>query len=176
VGRPAVSGSSWRLGALSAAGGATGGLLGLRPLRCGGGCADCLEDAGDGGVYADVPELPEVQTEGADHDDVRAMVRDAIALVLDERRSQRTDPAAGLGSRPTESNMIAIARGSISEPQRLGPFIDDEMGVVSQLKDEGVMKALYRRAAGPGAIMILEGQSMDAIRARADTLPFVVEG
>jgi hypothetical protein len=72
--------------------------------------------------------------------------------------------------------MIAFARGSITEPGRLGPFIDDEMRVVRQLKDEGVMKALYRRAAGPGVVLILEGQSMDAIRERVDTLPFVVEG
>jgi hypothetical protein len=75
-----------------------------------------------------------------------------------------------------EANMIAIARGSITEPDRLGPFIDDEMRVVGQLKDEGVMKALYRRAAGPGVVMILEGKSMDAIRERMNTLPFVVEG
>jgi hypothetical protein len=75
-----------------------------------------------------------------------------------------------------EANMIAIARGSINEPDRLGPFIDDEMRVVGQLKDEGVMKALYRRAAGPGVVIILEGESMDAIRERMNTLPFVVEG
>jgi len=72
--------------------------------------------------------------------------------------------------------MIAIARGSITEPDRLGPFIDDEMRVVGELKEEGVMKALYRRAAGPGVVIILEGESMDAIRERMNTLPFVVEG
>jgi uncharacterized protein YciI len=72
--------------------------------------------------------------------------------------------------------MIAIARGSITEPDRLGPFIDDEMRVVGQLKDQGVMKALYRRAAGPGVVIILEGESMDAIRERMNALPFVVEG
>jgi hypothetical protein len=75
-----------------------------------------------------------------------------------------------------ESNMIAIARGSITEPDRLGPFIDDEMRVVGQLKDEGVIKALYRRAAGPGVIIILEGETIDAIRERMDILPFLVEG
>jgi hypothetical protein len=72
--------------------------------------------------------------------------------------------------------MIAIARGSITEPDRLGPFIDAEMRVVRQLKDEGVMKAIYRRAAGPGVVMILEGQNMDAIRERMSALPFVLEG
>jgi hypothetical protein len=72
--------------------------------------------------------------------------------------------------------MIAIARGSITEPDKLGPFIDDEMRVVGQLKAEGVMKALYRRAAGPGVVIIVEGESMAAIRERMSALPFVVEG
>jgi hypothetical protein len=58
----------------------------------------------------------------------------------------------------------------------LGPFIDAEMRVVGQLKDEGVMKAIYRRAAGPGVVIILEGQNMDAIRDRMSALPFVLEG
>jgi hypothetical protein len=46
--------------------------------------------------------------------------------------------------------MIVFARGSITKPDGLGPFVDDELRVVSQLKDEGVMKAVYRRAASPG--------------------------
>ncbi len=72
--------------------------------------------------------------------------------------------------------MIAIGRGSITEPQKLGPFIDDEMRVVEQLKAEGVMRALYRRAAGPGVVIVLEGESVDAIRGRLNSLPFVIEG
>ena len=46
------------------------------------------EDAGQGWVYAHVPELPEVHTQGANLEDARAMVRDAITLVLDERRAR----------------------------------------------------------------------------------------
>jgi hypothetical protein len=72
--------------------------------------------------------------------------------------------------------MIAIARGSITKPDRLGPFIDDEMRAVAQLKAEGVMKAVYRRAAGPGTILILEVQSLDAMKERMNTLSFVLEG
>lgn len=72
--------------------------------------------------------------------------------------------------------MIVFARGSIARPGELGPFIEDEMRVVRQLKDEGVMKAVYRRAAGPGVLLILEGPSIDAIRERTGTLPFVIEG
>jgi hypothetical protein len=77
---------------------------------------------------------------------------------------------------PKESNVIAIARGSITKPDELGPFIDDEMRVVEQLKAEGVMKALYRRAAGPGVVIVVEGENLAAIRERMNTLPFVVEG
>ena len=72
--------------------------------------------------------------------------------------------------------MLAIARGSIAEPQKLGPFIDDEMRVVEELKAEGVMRALYRRVAGPGVVIFLEGESIDAIHERMETLPFVAEG
>jgi predicted RNase H-like HicB family nuclease len=44
------------------------------------------EDAGNGWVYAHVPELPEVHTQGEGLDQARTMVRDAIELVLAERR------------------------------------------------------------------------------------------
>ena len=67
--------------------------------------------------------------------------------------------------------MIAIARGSITEPDKLGPLIDDEMLVVEQLKAEGMIKALYRRAASPGVVIVLEGQSVDAMKERMNTHP-----
>lgn len=46
------------------------------------------EDAGDGWVYAHVPELPEVQTQGEGMEQARSMVIDAISLALDERRAR----------------------------------------------------------------------------------------
>jgi predicted RNase H-like HicB family nuclease len=46
------------------------------------------EDAGGGWVYAHVSELPEVHTQGENLDQARAMVRDAIAIVLEERRAR----------------------------------------------------------------------------------------
>jgi predicted RNase H-like HicB family nuclease len=46
------------------------------------------EDAGEGWVYAHVPELPEVHTQGDGLDEARLMVRDAIELVLEERRAR----------------------------------------------------------------------------------------
>ncbi|MDA8067005.1 MAG: type II toxin-antitoxin system HicB family antitoxin [Actinomycetota bacterium] len=46
------------------------------------------EDAGEGWVYAHVPELPEVHTQGEDLEQARSMVLDAISMVLDERRAR----------------------------------------------------------------------------------------
>lgn len=47
-----------------------------------------FEDAGDGWVYAHVPELPEVHTQGDGLDEARAMVREAIEVVLADRRDR----------------------------------------------------------------------------------------
>jgi muconolactone delta-isomerase len=72
--------------------------------------------------------------------------------------------------------MIVLAKGFITKPDALAPHVNDEMRVVEELKAEGIMKAVYRRAAGPRVYLLLEGSSINAIRDRADTLPFVVEG
>ena len=72
--------------------------------------------------------------------------------------------------------MIVFARGSITNPSALAPFVDDEMRVVDELKSEGIITAAYRRAAGPGVLLILEGPSLDVLQERMNTLPFVVEG
>jgi len=55
-----------------------------------------FEDAGDGWVYAHVQELPEVHTQGEGLDDARIMVREAIELVLEDRRERGEEiPATG---------------------------------------------------------------------------------
>jgi predicted RNase H-like HicB family nuclease len=54
------------------------------------------EQAEDGWVYAHVPELPEVHTQGRDLDEARAMVEDAIQLVIADRR-ERGEPIPETG-------------------------------------------------------------------------------
>lgn len=55
-----------------------------------------FEDAGEGWVYAHVPELPEVQTQGEGIEQARTMVLDAIMMVLEERRARgETIPEPG---------------------------------------------------------------------------------
>jgi uncharacterized protein YciI len=72
--------------------------------------------------------------------------------------------------------MIVFARGSITNREALAPHREEELRAVAQLKADGVMKAAYRRTAEPGVYLILEGSSVDAVRERVDSLPFVVEG
>jgi hypothetical protein len=72
--------------------------------------------------------------------------------------------------------MIVLATGSIIKPDALAPYVDDEMRVAAELKGDGVITALYRRAAGPGVYIMLEGSSIDAERGRMGTLPCVIEG
>jgi predicted RNase H-like HicB family nuclease len=64
------------------------------------------EDAGDGWVYAHVPELPEVHTQGQTLDEARTMARDAIELVLDDRRG-RGEPIPSTGWALVEAVEIA---------------------------------------------------------------------
>jgi hypothetical protein len=71
--------------------------------------------------------------------------------------------------------MIWIAKCLITRPDALAPHVADEMRVFEELKAEGVIKTGYRRATGPGGYFLLEGSSVDAVRERIETLPFVVE-
>ena len=50
--------------------------------------------------------------------------------------------------------MIVIAKFSVTRPDALGPYLDDEMRVLGELKGEGVIKSAYRRAAGPGGHVV----------------------
>jgi hypothetical protein len=43
------------------------------------------------------------------------------------------------------------------------------MRVAKQLENEGVIKAFSRRAAGPGTLLVLRGESMQAMRTAINT-------
>jgi hypothetical protein len=72
--------------------------------------------------------------------------------------------------------MIVFARGSVTDPDALGPYLEEETRVLGELKAEGVNNAVYRRTNRPGVDFILERSSVDAVGERVDSLPFVVEG
>jgi len=60
----------------------------------------------DGWVYAHVPELPEVHTQGENLEEARSMVREAIELVLEDRR-ERGEPIPATGWARVEPVEIA---------------------------------------------------------------------
>jgi hypothetical protein len=67
-----------------------------------------------------------------------------------------SDPPKSEKAKEEEQHMIVLAKGSITEPDALAPHVNDEMRVVEELKSEGIMKAVYRRAAGPGVYLLLQ--------------------
>jgi hypothetical protein len=71
--------------------------------------------------------------------------------------------------------MIVMAKFSITRPDALAPYVEEETRVAGELQAEGVIKSGYRRANGSGGYLLLEGPSIDAVRERVETLPFVVE-
>jgi len=89
-----------------------------------------------------------------------------------KRTCKISDPKSSLDRK----NAHDRAGHRLHQPDLLAPHVDDEMRVLGQLKAEGVITSAYRCAAAPGVYVILEGSSIDAVRERVDTLPFVVEG
>jgi hypothetical protein len=53
--------------------------------------------------------------------------------------------------------MKLLARGSITDPSALAPYIDEEMRLVGEFKVDGLIKGIYRQATGPGVCLLLEG-------------------
>jgi uncharacterized protein YciI len=72
--------------------------------------------------------------------------------------------------------MLIFARGTIQRVDSVPKFIDEENRVVAELKASGLMKEVYRRAAGPGVINILEAESIEDAQTQMGRLPFVAEG
>jgi predicted RNase H-like HicB family nuclease len=66
------------------------------------------EPAEDGWVYAHVPELPEVHTQGRDLDEARVMLEDAVRLVIADRQ-ERGEAIPGPGWAITETIRVAAA-------------------------------------------------------------------
>ena len=66
------------------------------------------EPAEEGWVYAHVPELPEVHTQGRDLDEARVMLEEAIRLVITDRQ-ERGEPIPETGWAITETIDVSAA-------------------------------------------------------------------
>jgi muconolactone delta-isomerase len=56
------------------------------------------------------------------------------------------------------------------------PRMEDEKQRIRELRDEGFIEQLFRRLDGTGAYLVVTEDSVDAVHARLDTLPFVEIG
>jgi hypothetical protein len=68
------------------------------------------------------------------------------------------------------------ATGAVSDPSKLGPYIDEEMKILADLKSEGVVEHAYRRSQGPGVFLIVNANVLGDAQQQLDRLPFVPEG
>ena len=62
------------------------------------------------------------------------------------------------------------------DPSKIGPYIDEEMKILADLKGEGVVEHAYRRCQGPGVFMIANANDLGDAQRQLGRLPFVALG
>jgi hypothetical protein len=69
-----------------------------------------------------------------------------------------------------------FATGHVTHPEQLGPLMAEEKRVLAELRELGVVREAFTPTGGHGVISILEGPSLEAVRAQLGRLPFVAHG
>lgn len=72
--------------------------------------------------------------------------------------------------------MYILATGTLTQPGQIGPHQQDETRVLNELREQGIVKEAFRKAAGPGVIGILQASSLEEARTHMGKLPFVALG
>jgi hypothetical protein len=62
------------------------------------------------------------------------------------------------------------------DPSKIGPYIDEKMKILADLKGEGVVEHAYRRSQGPGVFLIVSASNLGDAQQQLGRLPFVAEG
>ena len=68
------------------------------------------------------------------------------------------------------------ATRAVSDLSKIGPYIDEEIKILADLKGEGVVEHAYRRSQGPGVILIVNASALGDARQQLGRLPFVAQG
>jgi hypothetical protein len=69
-----------------------------------------------------------------------------------------------------------LVTGAISDPTKIGPYIDEEMKILADLKGEGVVEHSYRRSQGPGVFLMVNAGDLGDAQRQLGRLPFVALG
>lgn len=72
--------------------------------------------------------------------------------------------------------MYFLATGTLTDPSQIGPHQQEEARVLTELREQGLVREAFRKAAGPGVIGILEASSLEEAQAQMSRLPFVALG
>lgn len=72
--------------------------------------------------------------------------------------------------------MIFLAVGSISDPEKLGPYIDEEMRVLNELRNQGAVRFAFRRSREPGVFLLVDAADSNDAERQLQLLPFVDVG
>jgi uncharacterized protein YciI len=72
--------------------------------------------------------------------------------------------------------MYFLATGTLTDPSQIGPHQQEETRVLTELREQGLVREAFRKAAGPGVISILEASSLEEAQAQMSRLPFVALG
>jgi hypothetical protein len=72
--------------------------------------------------------------------------------------------------------MYFFATGHVTHPDQVGPLLEEEKRVLSDLRREGVVREAFTPAGGHGVISILEAPGLTEAREQMNRLPFVAHG
>jgi hypothetical protein len=72
--------------------------------------------------------------------------------------------------------MHFFATGKLTHPDQIGPYLEAEKRVLTELREQGVVREAFTPTGGHGVIGIFEGPSLDAVQAQVGRLPFVANG
>ena len=72
--------------------------------------------------------------------------------------------------------MYILATGTLTSPGEIGPHQQEENRVLTELREQGLVREAFRKADGPGVIGILQAASLDEAQANMGRLPFVALG
>jgi uncharacterized protein YciI len=74
-------------------------------------------------------------------------------------------------------SMYFLVTGTLTNPDRIGPDQqEEETRVLSQLREQGLVREAFRKASGPGVVSILQAPTLEEAQAQMGRLPFVADG
>jgi uncharacterized protein YciI len=72
--------------------------------------------------------------------------------------------------------MYFFATGHLISPDQIGPLMEEEKRVLSELRQQGLVREAFTPVGGHGVISILEASSLQEAREQMNRLPFVAHG